>query len=101
MARNSQYTKLKRKRVLIGIIGFLIGIIIGMPVTFLLYSVYINVTTFSFGCAGAALTLLFAEKRKLPTAEEVEKLRFEERLKPLNLSASGPKGTKEGKESKN
>jgi hypothetical protein len=48
-----------------------------------------------------ALTLLFAEKKNLPTAEEVEKLRFEERFKPLNLSASGPKGIKKGKESKN
>jgi hypothetical protein len=89
MTRERRYRAWKRRRIGIGIAGFIIGFAIGMLITYSLYSVYINVTTFAAGCAGAALTLIFAEKKNLPTTEEVEKLRFEEKLNPLGISTSG------------
>ncbi len=84
-----KYSDLKRRRTAVGLVGCLVGLLVGAPVTYLLYSVWFNFTTFSFCCAGAALALLLGERaKKILKAEDLNYLRFRKRDKPLGLSAS-------------
>ncbi len=84
-----KYPGLRRKRILVETIGFIVGFLLGIPITYMLYGWPVNFTTFSCGLAGAALALLYAErKRRLPTREDVEAVRFEEGLKPLSLATA-------------
>ncbi len=100
MANYSKASELRRKRTVVGVFGFIIGTAIGVPITYMLYSVYFNFTTFSFGCAGVAFVLFFAEKkRKVSTPEEIQKLRLEERRKPLDIFP--PSQKKDSRDQKN
>lgn len=78
------YTKLRRRRAIVATLGCLFGLVVGAPVTYLLYGVWFNATTFSFCCAGAATALFIGERTgRVVKAEDVEYLRFNKRLKPL------------------
>jgi hypothetical protein len=69
--------QLRRRRVLVGLVGFLVGVAVGVPLNYVFYGRYIDFTTFASGLAGAAIALFLAERKKnLPTAEEARGLRF-------------------------
>jgi hypothetical protein len=78
-------TQMRRRRILVGSVGFLVGLSVGVGITLGLYGVYFNATTLAVGALGVAIAFLYAEKRiHLPTADDVSQQRFRERLKPLS-----------------
>jgi undecaprenyl pyrophosphate phosphatase UppP len=84
-----EYSSLKRRRVMVGLVGCLAGLIAGVPVTYLLYGVLFNATTFAFCCAGIAVALLFGEKAgKIVKREELSWIKMQESTKSLRLRDS-------------
>jgi hypothetical protein len=89
MFKGNKQRQWKRRRLSIAFIGFLVGIFVGIPITYLIYGWHFNMTTISFGFAGAALALFYAEKKnRLPRAEDVKAQGFSEQLAPLSLRLS-------------
>ncbi|HXF39494.1 MAG TPA: hypothetical protein VN687_07260 [Blastocatellia bacterium] len=96
MTERGRYAQLRRKRLLVGFAGFLIGLAVGAPVNYVSYGRYFDFTTFAFGIAGAAITLLLGERKNLPTAEEVRGLHFKAKLNPLELRYPDSMKVKQG-----
>lgn len=86
MIRESKHRKLKLKRLKTGIIGFLAGICLGIPVTYLIDGVYFNLFTVMCGAVGlGAVMSLFERTRDFPTGDDVKEARFKEELSPLGI----------------
>lgn len=78
----------KTRRLLVAIIGFIFGFLIGIPINFLLYQRFFSLLTIMVGLIGSALALLIGEKKmNLPTADDVKDMEHKERLNPLGIAS--------------
>jgi hypothetical protein len=98
MVYRSGYTQLRRKRILVGAIGVLLGWCVGIPVTYWVNGRYFDFLTLAFGCLGGAVALRFAEKKiRLATTAQLRDLSSREKLNVLGLSTSDEAAEKEEK----
>jgi undecaprenyl pyrophosphate phosphatase UppP len=84
----NDYKRFKRKRILVSIIGFIFGYLIGIPITFLLEQRFFSMLTFMIGLIGSSLALFLGERKmNLPTGDDVKDMEFKENLNPLGIAS--------------
>ena len=78
----------KLKRILVSVIGFILGVLIGIPITLFLEQRFFSMLTFLIGLFGSSLALLIGERKmNLPTADDVKDIERKERLNPLGIAS--------------
>lgn len=82
------YEKLRRKRVMVGTIGFIFGLGIGAITSYLIRGAFSPRIVFASCFGGIALALYIGEKlARLPTEDDLHTAQFEEAISPLGLIA--------------
>lgn len=84
----SDYKQFKRRRILVAIVGFIPGFLIGIPITLLLEQRSFSMLTFMIGLFGSSIALSLAERKmNLPTADDVKDMEHKRSLNPLGIAS--------------